>query len=237
MEELDYILISIDGNIGSGKSTTLEDMKRKFPTWHFIDEPVHIWTQFVNENNESLLEVFYKDKKRWSYTFQNVAFMTRTRAINQAIKDWKQLCKTNPEERKNNVFITERCVDTDYHVFAKMLKEDKLIDKMEWDIYRQWYRYLAPDCKVSGIIYVQCNPDKCHERIKQRNRHGEETIPLDYLTQLHQYHEDWINTTSIPTIFLNTEKNLIDSHGNLNAKIGDLTYEEAIVNFINSSKK
>jgi deoxyadenosine/deoxycytidine kinase len=61
--EVKPIILSIDGNIGAGKSTFLNQLKKSYPNWHFVDEPVDTWTKFVNENNESLLEVFYKDRK------------------------------------------------------------------------------------------------------------------------------------------------------------------------------
>jgi deoxyadenosine/deoxycytidine kinase len=82
------IIISIDGNIGAGKTTFLNELKTTHPEWHFIDEPVDSWMKFKNEHGESLLEVFYKDRKRWSYTFQNCAFLTRIRAITKAIEDF-----------------------------------------------------------------------------------------------------------------------------------------------------
>ncbi len=230
--ESSYKIFSLNGNIGSGKTSFLNQLKKKFPKWNFIDEPVDTWTQFVNEKGESLLGAFYKDRKRWSYTFQNVAFLTRIRAIAQAVKEWKERCKNDPEELKNNIFITERCVNTDFHVFAKMLKEDGSMDKMEWDIYRQWHRYLSVDCQVSGILYVQCNPKLCSERIQLRSRKGEETIPLEYLEKLHQYHEAWINNTNIPIIDIDTENNLIDENGNFEAKIGGIPYEEALLKFV-----
>ena len=200
------IILSIDGNIGAGKTTFLTQLKNKFPKWHFIDEPVDTWSRFVNEEGESLLEVFYKDRKRWSYTFQNCAFLTRVRSITKAIRDWKALCITNPEECKNNIFITERSVDTDFNVFAKMLHEDGSLNKMEWNMYKQWYHYLLTDCKISGIIYVTCNPELCSQRIGIRNRCGEDNIPMEYLTQLHKYHEEWIDNTSIPVVKINTEQ-------------------------------
>jgi deoxyadenosine/deoxycytidine kinase len=128
------IIISIDGNIGAGKTTFLNDLKKKYPEWHFIDEPVDSWLKFKNEAGESLLEVYYKDRKRWSYTFQNCAFLTRVRGISKAIKDWKESCILNPENAKHNIFITERCVDTDYNVFAKMLHEDDSLNLMEWNM-------------------------------------------------------------------------------------------------------
>jgi deoxyadenosine/deoxycytidine kinase len=202
------ILISIDGNIGAGKSTFLRHLKDKYPDWHFVDEPVDSWTKFKNNQDESLLEVFYKDRHRWSYTFQNCALLTRVRAITKAIKEWQAECKLNPEKAKHNVFITERCVETDYNVFAKMLHDDGSLDKLEWDLYRQWYRYLiqSSGVEVEGIIYVNCSPKKCLERISVRAREGESVIPLEYLTNLHNYHKNWIDNTTVPVLDINTEK-------------------------------
>jgi len=205
---MEPVIISIDGNVGSGKSTLQAKLKERFPNIHFIDEPVDVWTRFVDENGESLLQVFYKDRKRWSYTFQNVAFMTRVRAITKAINDWKKECKINPEKVKHNIFVTERCVDTDFNVFAKMLHEDGSINKMEWDIYRQWYRFLSVDTQVAGLVYVNCEPEKCKSRIGVRNRTGEDSISLDYLKQLHKYHEDWINNTSIPVLRIDSNQDI-----------------------------
>lgn len=203
------IIISIDGNIGAGKSTFLNTLRNEHPEWHFIDEPVDSWLHFKNEKGESLLEVFYKDRKRWSYTFQNCAFMTRVRAITKAIKDWKDDCVLHPELAKQNIFVTERCIETDFNVFAKMLHDDGSLDKMEWDLYRQWYRLLSMNsegCIVNGIVYVQCSPEKCRERIGIRSREGEDGISIDYLYQLHKYHEDWISNTSMPVLVMNTEE-------------------------------
>jgi deoxyadenosine/deoxycytidine kinase len=200
------IIISIDGNIGAGKTTFLNELKATHPEWHFIDEPVDSWLKFKNEQGESLLEVFYKDRKRWSYTFQNCAFLTRVRAITKAIDDWKEECILNPEKAKHNIFITERCVETDYNVFAKMLHDDGSLDKMEWDMYRQWYRFLTRGSAVSAVIYITCSPEKCKQRIGIRQRDGEDSIPLGYLSELHKYHEEWINNTTIPVHSVSTEE-------------------------------
>jgi deoxyadenosine/deoxycytidine kinase len=200
------IIISLDGNIGSGKTTSLEILRKSFPNIHFIDEPVNAWMQFTNENGESLLQNFYKDRKRWAYTFQNCAFMTRVRAISKAVKDWEKSCKENPENLKHNIFVTERCVETDFHVFAKMLHEDGSINKMEWDIYRSWYRFLSTDHKLNGIFYVNASPDACKKRISYRNRNGEEEIPLEYLTQLGNYHKNWIDNTTVPVFNFDNEE-------------------------------
>lgn len=195
------ILISIDGGIGAGKSTILNKLRDANPDIHYIDEPVDTWTALKNEEGESLLEVFYKDKRRWSYTFQNCAILSRYRNTIRAIDEWRAECARNPEAARNNVFITERCLETDYNVFAQMLRDDGCIDGLEWDLYKQWYRQLIGTCTpLSGIIYVHAPPDVCNERIHKRAREGEEGIPVEYLTNLDKYHKRWIDHTTTPVL-------------------------------------
>ena len=83
------IIISIDGNIGSGKSTLINILKDEFrfdENIIFLDEPVNEWLQ-INDGTTNILDYFYNDKKRWAYTFQNLAFITRSKLlINQRIK-------------------------------------------------------------------------------------------------------------------------------------------------------
>ena len=49
------------------------------------------------------------------------------------------------------------------------------------------------DFNFCGIIYIQTSPEICNQRIKLRNRKGEENIPIEYSIKCHKYHEDWIN--------------------------------------------
>ena len=202
------IIISIDGNIGAGKSTFLKYLRDNFPNVHFIDEPVDSWTGFKNEKGESLLEVYYKDKSRWSFTFQNCALMTRYLNILKNITDWWIECKIDPEKIKNNIFITERFFDTDFNIFAQMLHDDGFINEMEWSIYKQWYDHLNNQFKLNGVIYIHCLPDKCKERIIKRNRSGENEILTAYLEKVHFYHEKWMNETFIPTLKIDTNEDI-----------------------------
>jgi len=54
------LLISIEGSIGAGKSYLLASMRKAHPEYVFIDEPVAFWESLRNEENLSLLEVFYR---------------------------------------------------------------------------------------------------------------------------------------------------------------------------------
>ena len=58
------LIISVEGNIGSGKSTYVEILKQSFTTISnrpvvFLQEPVDEWTTIVDKQGESILSKFY----------------------------------------------------------------------------------------------------------------------------------------------------------------------------------
>jgi len=185
------ILVSIEGCIGSGKSTLINKLKAdERCDYEFIDEPVGIWQSLKNEDGEDLLQVFYKDNKRYSYTFQNCALLSRAIIIQNHITKWKS---TNPT--KNRVFITERCIETDYNVFALMLRDNNMMDGIEWDLYKMWYNYISTNplgLPLSGVIHLDIPVKTCMNNIKKRNRLGEENIDQTYIESLIKYQNEWL---------------------------------------------
>ena len=208
---------SIDGLIGSGKSTlvsklkeTLKNVKISNKKVVFIQEPVKEWMEL------GLLNRYYEDQKRWAYTFQNSAFITRTQALYDSIQEHGDDC----------IFITERSVATDRHVFAKMLYKSGLMSDMEYKLYKSWYKYFSKP--IDGIIYLDTSVKNSLERIKKRDRDGEESISEEYIVDLHKYHTDW----------LDGEKNVLRIDGNID--INDVNYNRLlleIVNFIEDKEK
>jgi deoxyadenosine/deoxycytidine kinase len=190
------ILISLDGNIGAGKTTLLESLHEAFPGLVLVKEPVEDWLQMKNERGKSILQLYYDDPKRYAYTFQHTALMTRIRNTRQAIA-------SAPE---NAVVVCERSILTDRHIFAEMLHNDKMLSPIEWDLYLMWYDLLAEHMKVDGILYINTPPDVCLGRIRHRGRTGEENIQLKYLEQVDQTHKNWIGSTPIPVLTITTEQ-------------------------------
>ena len=80
------MVISLDGNIGAGKSTLLEAIRSGLPEVEVVVEPVGEWTRLKNAEGKSLLELFYEDKRRWAYTFQNCAILTRLRSLKAVLR-------------------------------------------------------------------------------------------------------------------------------------------------------
>lgn len=191
------MILSIDGNIGAGKTTLVEALKRAHPEWVFVDEPVNQWMQLTDEKERSLLSLFYEDSDKWGFAFQMYALLTRTIALRKAIE-------ANP----GAVIITERCYQTDYNVFAKMMHDDKKLDLLQWKIYQGMYTELVAGIPIDHIVYLTCSADTCDERIHIRNRKGEESIPLSYLQKLDHYHHEWLRSTSTPHTILCTEDSI-----------------------------
>ena len=174
------MIVTIEGNIGSGKSTLVKCLRDILHgKWNFLDEPVDEWLEMKDESGKSLIELFYEDKKRYSYTFQNYAYITRMKKL--------------METKKTDVNITERCVLTDKNVFAKMLTDDGYMTIMEDKMYKDWFGIFEKFSKIDLVIYVKTDVETCDARIKSRARQGED-IPVDYLERLHTYHEEWIGT-------------------------------------------
>ena len=196
---MSHIIISLDGNIGAGKSTLLAEIRNKLHDVHIVDEPVGQWTALKNAEGKNLLELFYEDKKRWAYTFQNCAILTRLKNIQDAVENLDSTMK-GPQ-----IIITERSVLTDKQVFAEMLRDSGDIDPLEWELYESWFNIFVKKYPVRGIIYVSTSANTSKDRIHIRNRQGEDRIGIDYLDALDNQHKKWVETTNIPVLTLSTE--------------------------------
>ena len=170
----------IEGNIGAGKSTFLKIVK-EYLNVQVVFEPHEQWQQVTE--GENLLEKFYTDTKRWAYTFQTYAFVTR-------VVEQEKHARQNPY----GVQILERSVFSDRYCFAKTAHALGNMSALEWKLYQEWFSWLVEGYlpKPAGFIYLRTEPTICHQRLIKRNRHEESCVSLDYLQQLHDEHEAWL---------------------------------------------
>jgi deoxyadenosine/deoxycytidine kinase len=169
----------IEGNIGAGKSTFLK-IVNSYLDIDPVAEPVEKW-QKVGEYN--LLDKFYSDTKRWAYTFQTYAFVTR-------VLEQEEYAK----KAVSDTLVIERSVYSDRYCFAKNCYEMGVMTDLEWSLYKEWFSWLVDNytIKPHGFIYLQTNPDICLNRLKIRHRQEESPVGLDYLKKLHDKHESWL---------------------------------------------
>ena len=198
-------IFTVDGNIGSGKSTLIKLMKKKYKEFVnkkivYLPEPVDIWESIKDKNNKNVIECYYENQTKFAFPFQMMAYISRVHRIREIMNTCED----------NTIIICERSVYTDKHVFAKMLHDNGTMNDIEIQIYKKWFDEFVKDFPFSGIIYVGAEPTKSLERVKIRNRKGE-TIPLSYLEMCHQYHEIWLNNSNIPVLKLNGNKEFINA--------------------------
>jgi deoxyadenosine/deoxycytidine kinase len=200
-------IISIEGNIGTGKSTFLENLESNINKSNpdvgnsilFLKEPVDIWESIKDESGHTILEKFYKDQRRYAFTFQVMAYISRLSMLKRAIKENPQ-CK---------VIIIERSLIADKNIFMQMLYDDGQVEKMEFEIYNRWYNEFIDEYRVDAIIYLDSDPDVCAARINRRNRNGEDGIPLAYLEKCRDYHSRWLVDTRTETVLTS---NTVSTH-------------------------
>jgi deoxyadenosine/deoxycytidine kinase len=206
------VIVSFDGNIGSGKSTTCYEYEqylkngmnaddaaadaRIFPTITsfedevcFVDEPVALWNQICDKDGVNIITNLYKDIRANAFKFQMMAYISRLSLLRKAVK--------NPNIK---LIITERSVETDRNVFAKMLYD-------EFQIYTMWFDEFLTDVPLAGIVYINASPSVCMERIGKRARAGE-TIQSDYIQRCHDYHESWIRAKTCPLLELPADEDM-----------------------------
>ena len=197
-------LFSIEGNIGSGKSTFIASLKNNLK--HicgipiiYVPEPVEEWENITSVDGKNMIELFYSDPKQYAFTFQMMAYISRLVYLKNEIKKYP-----------NCILISERSLFADYYVFAKMLNESGDISKEQYEIYNRWFNEFIDDVTTTGIIYLKTEPSICFERCTTRSRKGENVISLEYLTKCSEMHDSWLNDNFTPTleIYNNTDEEI-----------------------------
>jgi len=168
------IKIFIEGNIGSGKSTIAEKLSERLVSeCKVFLEMVEKWKKC------GLLQKMYKNPERWYLTFQHMALMC---------KYLQHLKMTN-----KHVNIIERSGISDRYAFMQKAIDEKLLEDCETFTYDLYYDALTKNMNIipegSIFIYIRTTPENCKQRVKQRNRDGEDEISLGYLEKIDKYHE------------------------------------------------
>ena len=198
-ESVSYTFVSIEGNIGSGKSTLLANLREHFKyndNVIFLKEPVDEWAKIKDKNGITILEKFYTDQDKYSFSFQMMAYVSRIKVLRDTLRDKKQDPNKKENKTNNYIIITERSLYTDKMVFAKMLFDNGKIEDVNYQIYLNWFDTFSGEFPVHKVIYVKASPDKCYERIMKRSREGEENIPLEYLTACSLYHDNMLDKSA-----------------------------------------
>jgi deoxyadenosine/deoxycytidine kinase len=206
-------IVSIEGNIGSGKSTLLANLKKYFDkNTHivFLKEPVDEWSKIKDDNGTTILEKFYGDQHKYSFSFQMMAYISRLKLLKDTINQIKLQREKLMKQRnqpdnyfklQKYIIITERSLFTDKMVFAKMLYDTGKIEHINYQIYLNWFNTFADEFPIHKVIYVKTDPNICHQRIGKRHRDGELNIPIEYLKSCSDYHDNMLDKSSSECVY------------------------------------
>ena len=177
--------IGISGLIGAGKTTLARALGK------VLNLPVYYEPIIENE----YLDDFYRDLKRYSFSFQIYLLNCRFRQHQQVL--WN-----------GTGGIQDRTLYED-SIFAKVLYEDGNMEEREYKTYLNLFKSMSNFMKKNTlIIHLDCKPEESLERIKRRARGCETGITLDYLTKLYNGYEEFIKQISkvIPVLRVNYSK-------------------------------
>jgi deoxyadenosine/deoxycytidine kinase len=206
-------IVSIEGNIGAGKSTLIRALKDRYTQGKerivvILEEPVEVWNT-VEEDGVTLLDKFYNDPVKYSFTLQTMIYTTVYNQILQAIKEFP----------KAEVIVCERSIQSSKYVFAEMLQSQGNMDLTESLVLNMLYDDPRTELALSkGMLYLKTEPEICLERIRKRSREGEQKITLDYLKLCESYYSYMFNLTYIRPDTING--NIEDTDTNLATNIG-----------------
>jgi deoxyadenosine/deoxycytidine kinase len=170
------MIVSLDGNIGSGKSSVLH-LLRAEPDVCVFPEPVDEWT---------LLPKFYEDRARYALPFSL-----------QVLESFVDAPTRVDATARGSVLVTERSPLTGREVFGKMLFNDGVLTDAQWDVYNAYYKKLG--WTPHGIVYIDTPPAACLERVARRGREAEQTgVDLEYLVRLDRAHRVLLDHAGVP---------------------------------------
>lgn len=182
--------ISVNGLIAAGKTTFIKRLHKELErVWDkkgaIVAETVVTDDEFGNE----MLELFYRDPKRWAYLFQTICFQSR---IQEFVDAW--------EKSDAQFFISDRDIIADYRVFWETQYKMKTVSRLEYEQYiKLWtmsaQRMLPKPCP-DLVVYLKVSVDECQRRKQSRNRTGEEYVTKEYQQLLLERHEETFNDGS-----------------------------------------
>lgn len=169
--------VFVEGNIGSGKTTFLNHFQKFQNEVCLMTEPVDLWRDL---NGVNLLDLMYKQPERFAMPFQNYVTLT--------------MLRNHVQKTTKPVKLMERSMFSARFCFVeKMLSSGVLHDGM-YHVLQEWYNFIHEHHEIHCdlIVYLRTDPEVVYERMMKRARSEETCVPLEYLTDLHRLHENWL---------------------------------------------
>lgn len=173
-----YNFVTIEGNIGAGKTTLAHLLSKHYNARLILEE--------FAEN--PFLPKFYESPAQYAFPLE-LFFMA------ERYKQLKELLQTKDMFQQVTIsdYLFTKCL-----LFAKVNLPDE-----EFRLYQKLFEIINPQIIQPDIlIYLHTPVNKLKENIKKRNRQYEQGIPNDYLFSLQETYTQYIKQHHIKTLFV-----------------------------------
>ena len=197
-----YSFITIEGNIGAGKTTLANLLSNHFNARLILEE--------FAEN--PFLPKFYENQEQYAFPLE-LFFMA------ERYKHLKDLLQTKD--------IFQQVTVSDY-LFTKCLLFAKVnLPNEEFRLYQKLFDIINPQIVQPEIlIYLHSPVNKLQGNIKNRNRHYEQNISNDYLFSLQETYTNYIKQHNIKTLFIDcSNADFVNNEAHLSIVINALDKE------------
>ena len=162
--------IGIAGNIGCGKTTLTRMLAEHYG-----------WTpKFEAVTYNPYLEDYYKDIERWSYNLE-------TYFLAQRFQDLVEISKSK------DVIIQDRTILEGVHIFVANNKAMGNLSDRDFDTYMQLFNLMMSMVSEPDLlIYLRSSVPTLVSQIQKRGRDYEKSISIEYLSNLNERYEKWI---------------------------------------------
>jgi deoxyguanosine kinase len=175
---MNYNFITIEGNIGAGKTTLAHLLSKHYNARLILEE-------FADN---PFLPKFYENPQLYAFPLELFFMAERFKQLKELLQQ-----KDMFQHLTISDYLFTKCL-----LFAKVtLPEDefRLYQRLFEIIHQQ---LIQPDI----VIYLHASVSKLQTNIKKRNRSYEQNIPDDYLFNIQETYTQYIKQHGIKTLFI-----------------------------------
>ena len=184
---LEIMHIAVAGNIGSGKSTLTQLLARHYG-WE---------ARFEAVDHNPYLDDYYRDIKRWSFNME-VFF------LKERFHDLIDIAKAD------HTIIQDRTIYEGVYVFMENNRDMGNLSERDYETYMELFEQMMSVVKLPDLmIYLRASVPHLVSNIQKRGRDYEQSIQLEYLQNLNQRYEDFIQH-KYPGRVITIEKDHLD---------------------------
>ena len=173
-----YKYITIEGNIGAGKTTLAYLLSKKLNARLVLEE-------FADN---PFLQKFYENPSQYAFPLELFFMAERFKQLKDLVNQQDLFQSTTVSD-----YLFTKCL-----LFAKVNLPDD-----EFKLYQKLFETMHPQIiQPDMLIYLHAPVNKLQENIKKRNRHYELNIKNDYLFNIQETYTQYIKQHNFKTLFV-----------------------------------